>query len=68
MGVQKKNVPVLSWGFLFDDTERTMVGEGSISAREPCTELARAQQVGLAAARGVDGRQQRLAWGLRADF
>ena len=42
MGIQKKNVSVLSWGFLFDDAERRMMGEGSTSAHEPCTELARA--------------------------
>lgn len=43
MGIQKKNVSVLSWRFLFDDAERRRMGEGSTSAHEPCTELARAQ-------------------------
>lgn len=41
---RKKNVPVLSQGFLLAVVERRMAGEDSSSAHEPCTELARVRR------------------------
>lgn len=64
---EEKCASVIS-GLLFAAVERRMTGEGSSSAHEPCTELARVTALGLATPWGVEGRQQRLALGSGADF